>query len=529
MTIQQRTTAAVRLLAGDKEPVRLASTSNLALAGLLTVDGVVTVAGDRVLAKDQTDATENGIYTASEGTWYRAPDASSSRSLIAGMKVAVQLGTAHGGDVWNLDTNRPDLGDDDIEFSLYLNTTIADDINAARETLVAEMDAIIATGLAAGKATQPEAEAGSSNVGWMTPLRTAQAISYVTNERTFDTRAAAIAAIIPVSVNNIVVLREAAGYRLCRAPYVPGSSSGPRAFQEAGGNWWELDVSAGDINVCWLGARLNGATDDTIAAQDAIDIADAAGGMFVSFPPGNCKITSALTVNGSTTVRGCGETVSAISTSGDHTALIFPDGVGPAVLENIGIYGATSGPPTSILVGVGENALVHMRNCRIWGGGTALLNEGVDGEILNCFIAGCGVGAVEGSLISNGANWYIRCKIDTIGIATTNAYLQGTPISLISVAENHFTQCDFSGPYTNSVKIIDGGTNSALTVFEGCVFSAPININEARWTSFIGCEIGSATFVANGASVSVVGSYGFGAITITGTGTKSLAGNINIS
>lgn len=171
-----RSTAAVRLMAGDKEPVRLASTANLSLSGLLTVDGVVTVAGDRVLVKDQTDTTANGIYTVSSGIWRRAPDSNSNRNLIAGMKVAVQEGTAHAGDVWNLDSNRPDLGTDDIEFSFYLNTDIADTIDEARQTLIDEAAAIIAMGLGAGKASQAEAEAGVTNTPWMTPLRTAQAI-----------------------------------------------------------------------------------------------------------------------------------------------------------------------------------------------------------------------------------------------------------------------------------------------------------------------------------------------------------------
>lgn len=170
-------TAAVRLLAGDKEPVRLATTVNIALSGLQTIDGVLTEAGDRVLVKDQTDSTENGIYTVSVGAWRRAPDAASDRTLISGMKVAVQEGTAHASDVWNLTTDRPNLGTDNIAFALYLNTVIANDINTARETLVAEMDAIISTAMNAGKATQAEAEAGTSNVGWMTPLRVAQAIN----------------------------------------------------------------------------------------------------------------------------------------------------------------------------------------------------------------------------------------------------------------------------------------------------------------------------------------------------------------
>lgn len=51
--------------------------TNLVLSGLATpVDGVTLVAGDRVLAKHQTVAAENGIWIAAAGAWTRAADAS---------------------------------------------------------------------------------------------------------------------------------------------------------------------------------------------------------------------------------------------------------------------------------------------------------------------------------------------------------------------------------------------------------------------------------------------------------------------
>jgi hypothetical protein len=57
-----------------KQSVRVASTTNIAsLSGLLVVDGVTTVAGDRVLVKNQPGPT-NGIYIASVGVWPRSPD-----------------------------------------------------------------------------------------------------------------------------------------------------------------------------------------------------------------------------------------------------------------------------------------------------------------------------------------------------------------------------------------------------------------------------------------------------------------------
>ncbi|MER9763107.1 right-handed parallel beta-helix repeat-containing protein [Mesorhizobium sp. M0138] len=111
------TTAAVRLLTGEREPVRLATTGPIDVdtGGLLTIDGVVTEVGDRVLVKDQTDGSENGIRTASTGQWFRASDARSARTMQKGTTVTVQEGTANAGKIYRFNTMDPVIGDDDIE------------------------------------------------------------------------------------------------------------------------------------------------------------------------------------------------------------------------------------------------------------------------------------------------------------------------------------------------------------------------------------------------------------------------------
>ena len=54
-----------------KQPVRLATTAPIVLEGLFAIDGVVPAEGDRILVKDQADASQNGIYIASSGVWSR--------------------------------------------------------------------------------------------------------------------------------------------------------------------------------------------------------------------------------------------------------------------------------------------------------------------------------------------------------------------------------------------------------------------------------------------------------------------------
>lgn len=79
-------------------PVRAATTgSNITLSGLQTIDGVSLNAGDRVLVKDQSDPTTNGIYTVAAGAWTRASDASAAVQWYQGLSVLVTAGTANAG------------------------------------------------------------------------------------------------------------------------------------------------------------------------------------------------------------------------------------------------------------------------------------------------------------------------------------------------------------------------------------------------------------------------------------------------
>lgn len=51
-----------------------ATTGPITLSGAQTIDGVSVVAGDRVLVKNQSTASANGIYVAAASTWSRAAD-----------------------------------------------------------------------------------------------------------------------------------------------------------------------------------------------------------------------------------------------------------------------------------------------------------------------------------------------------------------------------------------------------------------------------------------------------------------------
>ena len=57
-----------------KGAVKCATTANITLSGLQTIDTYSVLAGNRVLVKNQTNSAENGIYVASASAWTRATD-----------------------------------------------------------------------------------------------------------------------------------------------------------------------------------------------------------------------------------------------------------------------------------------------------------------------------------------------------------------------------------------------------------------------------------------------------------------------
>lgn len=66
-----------------KAECQVATTGNITLSGLQTIDGYTTLGNDRVLVKNQTTSAQNGIYVASTGAWARSSDANTWNSLIS--------------------------------------------------------------------------------------------------------------------------------------------------------------------------------------------------------------------------------------------------------------------------------------------------------------------------------------------------------------------------------------------------------------------------------------------------------------
>lgn len=88
-----------------KAKVKVATTANITLTGAQTIDGIAVVAGDRVLVKDQTTGSGNGIYIVAATAWTRATDMDVAAEIQETVMVSVAQGTANADTLWQMITD----------------------------------------------------------------------------------------------------------------------------------------------------------------------------------------------------------------------------------------------------------------------------------------------------------------------------------------------------------------------------------------------------------------------------------------
>lgn len=152
--------AALGIVTSWKAPVKVATTANGTLASDFengdTIDGVALVTGDRILLKNQSSQSENGIYiVAASGAPSRSSDANVA-SELEGAAVTVQQGTSNANTTWIQTTDGVTLGSSNIVFA-QLGASVPD---AAESTKgIAELS------------TQAENNTGTDDARIITPLK----------------------------------------------------------------------------------------------------------------------------------------------------------------------------------------------------------------------------------------------------------------------------------------------------------------------------------------------------------------------
>lgn len=139
-----------------KDNARVASTANINLASPgATIDGITMTSGDRVLVKNQTTQTENGIYiwNGAASAMTRALDADTFSELESAV-ISVDEGTAGGGTSWRQSAVNGVLGTNNVVWGGFGVGS------PAASTSVAGVAAL---------ATQSEVDAGSVTDKIVTP------------------------------------------------------------------------------------------------------------------------------------------------------------------------------------------------------------------------------------------------------------------------------------------------------------------------------------------------------------------------
>jgi len=104
----------------SKLSCKVATTENITLSGQQTIDGISIIAGDRVLVKNQSTGSENGIYVCSTGQWFRATDMNSNETCRPNSFIFIEQGSMNANKLFQLTTDSIVLDTTNLLFEEYV-------------------------------------------------------------------------------------------------------------------------------------------------------------------------------------------------------------------------------------------------------------------------------------------------------------------------------------------------------------------------------------------------------------------------
>lgn len=196
-----------------KAPCRVATTANITLSGLQTIDGITVVEHDRVLVKNQSTASQNGIYEASSGNWLRAKDFDGSYDVVEGTRVFVTDGSLGAGIEYTVDTANPiTIDTTSISFvSLMANAVTA---AAASASAAAASQSAASSSASAASSSASAASSSASAASASAVAAAASAASAVPVLGVYKNLSIKVATVSTVTVAaDFVVLSDGTNYK----------------------------------------------------------------------------------------------------------------------------------------------------------------------------------------------------------------------------------------------------------------------------------------------------------------------------